>query len=200
MAIGAGASAQSINIKFGPAGDAVPDASYGGAGPAGVWNLLNATTTTIRGLDGSATGVQNFAASWGMPVSTPASGPSGNDAILLSSSYQFIDILAPVTITGLQNGSYNAIFYGLNTGPRSTMFIAGDEGEFYTGSWTGQHQSGVSYVTLPFNVTNGTMSFGVVGSIFGVANWSAMQIVQVPGPGVLSVAAAGLVLGARRRR
>jgi hypothetical protein len=178
------AFAQSVNLFFGPEGATPPDAGHGAAGPAGVWNRVNAAEpTTLVGLDGSPTGVQNFATGWGMPASTPPAGPVGNDALMLSWSYQFIDVAAPVTITGLQNGRYNAIFYGLNLGARSTLILAGDDGEFFTGPWTGQHQQGVSYVTLPFTVTNGTMTFSVVGSIVGPANLSAIQIVQVSGPG-----------------
>jgi|GEM_PF-5024591 len=182
--IGQGAMAQSVNLHFGPEDAALPDASYGAVGPVGVWNRVNAAEpVTLVGLDGSPTGVQNFATGWGMPVATPPAGPVGNDAVMLSWSYQFIDVAAPVTITGLQNGGYNAIFYGLNVGPRSTLIIAGDNGEFFTGPWTGQHAQGTSYVTLPITVTNGTMTFSVVGSIFGPANLSAIQIVQVSGPG-----------------
>ncbi len=200
LAAAAVSSGQSINLRFGPAGGAVPDSSYGAVGPAGHWNLVSdAAPMQLRGLDGTLTGVGNFVPAEFTTYSIPPVGPVGDDALLLGSSYVGNYPEDVLTIRGLDNGQYNVIFYGLNPALGFVAFFGQDGGDAYlSGSWPGFLGPGV-HSTLPFNVTDGTLTFLVLFGLEG-GSWSGMQIVQVPGPGVVGVAGAAFVMAARRRR
>lgn len=194
--------AQSININFAPVGTEGPSSSYGGAGPAGYWNVISGPTAeNLRAIDGSLTNVPNFAQAPMVAISQTLPGPTGDDALLLDSYITLIDVMVHVNITGLENGDYNVIFYGLNSGNASTGFSIDPNFDFTSGAWTGQLETGRTHVMLPAVVTDGTLNFGMVGSIFGLGHFAGMQIVQVPGPGAgVVLMAGGLVAGRRRRR
>jgi len=65
IALAAGASAQSINVDFGPqnSGYGVPSPNYGGsAGAPGLWNPVSSTSVTnLRSWDGAVTNVRRAA-------------------------------------------------------------------------------------------------------------------------------------------
>jgi hypothetical protein len=202
LSAGAVCRGQSFNIDFAPVGSAGPSSSYGGAGPAGFWNVISgASSDHLRGLDGSLTNVPNFAIASMTSVNQTLSGPTGDDATLLNSFIPLIDVVQHATITGLQNGNYNIVFYGLNSGGNvSTGWQIDPNFDFTSGVWTGQLTLGRTHVVMPATVTDGTLTFGMVGSIFGSGHFAGMQIVQVPGPGVGAVGVLGACLVRRRRR
>jgi hypothetical protein len=201
LAAGAACRAQSFNITFSPAGVPEPSPSYGAAGPAGFWNVISAPSSDhLRALDGSLTNVPNFATQAMLPTTDVLPGPTGDDAALLNSFIPLIDVFVNVTITGLENGNYNVFFYGLNSGNISTSWQISPNFEHVSGGWTGQLEVGHTHVMMPATVTNGSLTFGMVGSIIGTAHFAGMQIVQVPAPGsAVCLLGAGCLLARRRR-
>ncbi len=194
--------AQSFNITFSPAGVPEPSPSYGAAGPAGFWNVISAPSSDhLRALDGSLTNVPNFATQAMLPTTDVLPGPTGDDAALLNSFIPLIDVFVNVTITGLENGNYNVIFYGLNSGNISTSWQIAPNFEHTSGAWTGQLEEGGTHVMMPATVSDGSLTFGMVGSIIGNGHFAGMQIVQVPGPSSsVCLLGAGCLLVGRRRR
>lgn len=209
FAVAAPALAQSINLRFGGPGAVAPDSSYGAVGPAGYWNIISSgSPLTLRDLAGTPTAVSNFVPSDFRPVTFPLTGPTdpiGNDARLLETIFTY-DSYDPsegttLTISGLANGQYNLIFYGISGQFGFTSFSSGSEQAVLAGDWHGSLAPGI-YDTLPFSVTAHSLSFHLIFGIEGGA-WSAMQIVQVPGPSgaALSIILlAGLASPATRRR
>lgn len=178
------APAQSINIKFGPAGSPVPDSSYGAAGPAGHWNLISdAQPSMLLDLNGSPTTVTNFVPPLYQPYTYVPPGPVGNDALLLNGLYSSESgwPWEELTITGLANGRYQIICYGLNGLLGFVGFASEFGGGYLVGEWPGFLAPGI-YAQWQHHVTDGTLFFEVSWGWEGGA-WSAMQIVQLSGPG-----------------
>jgi hypothetical protein len=177
------ALAQSINIKFGLADAPVPDASYGAMGAAGYWNLIGGTEPNVLlDLNGAPTTVTNFVPPSYEPFTYDPPGPVGNDALLLNGLYSSLTGSGEeLTITGLANGRYTVICYGINGLLGFVGFASEFGGGYLVGEWNGSLAPGI-YVAWPYRVTNGTLSFEISYGWEGGA-WSAMQFVQLSGPG-----------------
>lgn len=145
------AGAQSMNIDFNWNGiGTVPTSSYAAAGVAGVWNNANVSTNTIVNfalvdLSGSGTSallnVASFGGNW-----TNTGTWTGNDSSLMEDLIGSGAGPIPIQFSGLLNGNYDVILYGMNASGNSTSsFTINSVTQNTGGAWSGSHVASASY-------------------------------------------------------
>ncbi len=182
------ASGQDINIDFSggpimPAG--TPGATYAGAGLAGVWNAIDGPGGTPQGLVDlggqaiPATLSVTFASYWG--ADDP--GTSGDDAALLDDGLSGLgDIMNGVTFANLTNGVYQVIAYGWTpANPIDSTFLMVEGllpyGLVTGGPWPGGFVEGITHGILWGEVTDGTLTVGYAGGMWGHTGFlNALQL------------------------
>lgn len=202
------ASAQSFNVEWGAPGTA-PSASYAAEGLAGVWNTFSAMPNFQRlplvGLDGAPIAADIMNIGFDVVESADIPSTSGDDEALLDDCFtSFNDpIDGCIFIRFLEPGDYRVILYGIapdDAGLLSRLRIDQNaEGpELVGGTWTGFHQSGVTFMSQIATVgSDGRLDFhsGLPsGNIRSVLN--GMQLVKqgqgcpadLTGEGVLDLA------------
>jgi len=188
------ASAQSFNVEFGIAGTA-PDASYAGAGEAGVWNSFDSMTPVQRypivGLDGNpiAADIMNI----GFDVIEASDIPTtsaGDEALLDDCFTSFNDpIDGCLFMRFLEPGEYRVIMYGI--APDDVSLLSRlridqnfEEPVMVGGDWSGDHELGVTYMTQLATVElDGRLDIhsGLPGgNLRSVCN--GIQVIQMPPP------------------
>ena len=198
------AGAQSMNIDFNWNGvGTVPTSSYGAAGVAGVWNNANVSTNTIVNLSlvdlsGSGTGallnVASFGGNW-----TNSGTWTGNDSSLMEDLIGSGAGSIPIQFSGLLNGNYDVILYGMNASGNSTSgFTINNVTQNTGGAWSGSHVAGASYTQFSnVGVSSGSLTIGLVGNNNGIQ----LRYSPVPEPLTMTALACGLAaLGLRRSR
>ncbi len=119
-----GAIGQSIYLDFGAAGSpfGVPPPTYGGAGPAGVWQGVSAANTTgLLDTSGVPTGVSLTVSAAPMLDACGHAGTTGADEALFDDRWFFDPPFVTLTVAGLQPGLYRVHVHCL-VGPCTSMF------------------------------------------------------------------------------
>lgn len=196
-------AAQSFNIDFGfpSSASAPPSSTYAAAGLAGFWNNLVPTGAAFNfsnmgGLDGNATDV-GLSTTISSVTSTVTGGFTADDRALLQDWW---NISSPLSISGLDAGSYDIILYGNSFDP-STFTIGQQTQSLPSLTWTGAHVEGGTYVRFSGVQLDGLSSL-LIGNQGGV---SGMQIVfngsnPVPEPFTMTLLGAAALAGYRRVR
>jgi len=170
-ALGGSASAQSLNVNFGPAGTA-PSPTYAAAGLPGVWNNIEGTEGHpywLVGLDGNPTNVElNQIGAWGL-LSAFDPSVSGDDAALLD--HALVTYAPPgdevcLIIDGLEPGRYEVIIYAWMPNAPTVLSRVRQDLSMTTydvgGAWPGGHVEGITYARHVLDLT------GYLGSHSGV--------------------------------
>ncbi len=160
-ALGGSASAQSLNVNFGPAGTA-PSPTYAAAGLPGVWNNIEGTAGPymLVGLDGNPTSVTLDQS--GASTLLSASDPSvtGDDAALLDHALVIYEPLPNETcliIDGLEPGTYEVLIYAWM--PNAPTVLSRVRQDLSTttydvgGAWPGAHVEGITYARHVLDLT-----------------------------------------------
>jgi hypothetical protein len=179
-----------FNIDFGD-GFGTPDATYGAAiGQTGSWNTItSAGPTALIDLGGNATTAS---------VSCIAEHYDGffgsggiNDRLAADNFYSTAPGSWKVSITGLENGTYNVSYYApihpsVDTG---NFTINSTSVSSIPGSVDGALMPGVSWDVLHnVAVTDGTMTLSYIGGGVEYNGLAGMQISAVPEPASYALA------------
>lgn len=212
------ARGQSFNIDFGTPGT-TPSSSYAAAGEAGLWNNITGGSGTypLLDLNGNVTGVSisNNFDFFESPFNNPQPATAGDpDAAALLDDFFILegDVLSEFFITGLQDGIYDLIVYGVWVGmpdkPTAITWLSNDLSDFQEdvtgdGPFTGLEQ-GLTHGTFRVEVTDNTLYFTANG-IFNMqsaslGNLNGVQVVMVPAPGALAMLSVTAFARRRRRR
>jgi hypothetical protein len=179
-----------LNIDFGDA-SGTPDATYGAAiGQTGSWNTItSAGPTALFDLSGNATtaSVSCIAGDFGGLY-----GTSGiNERLVDDNFYTPAPGSWQVSITGLENGTYNVSYYApthpdVDTG---NFTINSSSVSSIPGSVDGSLIPGVSWdVIHNVAVTDGTMTLSYIGGGGEYNGLAGMQISAVPEPASYALA------------
>ncbi|MEM8964554.1 MAG: hypothetical protein AAGD38_23915 [Acidobacteriota bacterium] len=148
--------AQSFNVDFGPA-DAVPPATYGAAGQAGVWNgflgLHGTTEVNLVAIDGLPTSVSMTQIGGFENLTADDPATSGADAALLDDYLVTYDAVLESCLffDGLEAGEYEVLIYAwMPLAPTVMGYTSVDQEIGFPhyevgGPWAGQHQQLVTY-------------------------------------------------------
>lgn len=197
------ATAQSMNVDFNWTGiGAVPNAAYGAAGAAGVWNGPNVSPGSIVNfglvdLAGSSTSALLNVASFGPNWSNTGSW-TGDDNALMEDLIGSGSATAQIQFSGLQAGNYGVILYGMNSSGNSfSTFTINNVSQTTGGAWSGSHVAGASYTQFTnVAVLSGTLTIDFVSNCNGVQ----LLYSPVPEPASMSVLGLGAAWIVRRRR
>jgi hypothetical protein len=175
-ALGAGASAQSINIDFGNENGSPPD-TFAAAGLPGVWNVITTnleTPVALVDLDGNPTTVTIAAElAFGTLGDIPLPHPELPDDIqpLLGDGLLGAHgpgITMPMSIEGLENGEYRIITYTWYwPADAFGMAVFFEDSAFAFpagGPWPGQLALGVTHMVHHITVLDGTINLETVGA------------------------------------
>jgi hypothetical protein len=204
-----GATYAAINVDFGYF-DPAPSATYGAAaGQAGVWNKVPdlGITDNLLGLSGSATTISvNVLAD--NNSGNAGNFEPGNDTSALRNDNFFstpaVVLGTPwsVTFSNLDNGTYSLYYYApenqiVVTGPFSANGVSGTDlrGNLAATLVQGQDWQVVTGIT----VTNGTLAINET-SDSEYAGLAGLQLVKIPEPSSMPLAAGALLLLAARFR
>jgi hypothetical protein len=170
---GSTARAQSLNVKFGAAGQG-PGDTYAAAGLAGRWNIVQGqsspqVTYNLLGLDGSATGV-TLTQYGGNLMSLSDAQVTGDDGKLLNGELITFDpgLESCLMVSGLEPGTYEVLMYAWMPGrPAVKSRVRHDLSSMTVdvgGTWTGSHVEGVTYARHILTID----SSGYLGSHSGI--------------------------------
>jgi hypothetical protein len=175
----ASVGAQSVNLDYGAQAGA-PAADYAAAGLAGEWNTLAlgpgpaAPLVDLLGQPTQVTVAYDFSETFG--IDDPAT--SGDDARLFDDGIGFVgDVQLHVDFAGLTNGTYELITYGWTPGMPgdTTLVMIGQDFETMAisgGPWPGGLAEGVTHVVHEVTVSDGTLSVGIVGGVWGASGFA----------------------------
>jgi hypothetical protein len=184
-----------INIDFTSLAGWPDHPEYGAAGTPGWWNetnlLLNyPASAELFSVDGEFTGVEIELPSgpveiWEGSYSAKESPFTGDDRRVLADGMFNADVIGGVRLTGLENGTYRVLTYGIQPDPSplwgTTFWVNDSENQRISGAWTGEFEEGVTHATFVVAVTDGTIRVSWVNGIwFGF--FSALQIEQLQCP------------------
>lgn len=179
LLIGIGqAAAQDFNVDlydhFG-----TPSPAYLAAGQPGFWNMVPPVgpgdpPVPLNDLSNTPTD-----AAVSFPFSGPAGGwieagpATGDDEALLEDGFWAVDIVERLRITGLEDGPYEVIAYGIITDNPAwrTSFLVGDDGVTVGGEWTGDFIEGVTHATFMVDVVDGLLNIDYVSGFFGASGF-----------------------------
>lgn len=192
----ASAGAQSISIDFGSAQN-VPPPSFGGAGPAGVWNGIPGTEFTqysnLVDIEGASTSITFTNVGGAYLAQSPTSLPAFVDSLL--EDYLVTENPALETCLffhGLENGTYLVTVYGwFPDDPTVESYVTVDQssdgGQAVGGAWSGALEFGMQYSQHLAIVTQGDLypHSGIpAGSSSPLAVLNAIQLERLPDPEV----------------
>jgi hypothetical protein len=151
LGLAATASAQSVNVNFGPA-DGAPASSYGAAGAVGTWNSVSGIagqTFEIVDLSGAPTAITMSQS----PTTTMLTGAdpsvSGDDAKLLDTGLDTTGAETCLAFNGFTAGDYEVLVYAWTPNAPSVLSRTRQDEAPSTidvgGAWTGAHVEGVTY-------------------------------------------------------
>ena len=195
--------AQSINLDFNSSGvGSIPASTYGAAGSVGAWNAANIETVNspvaLFDLSGAATSAVYSVNTW-QSFSWDSGGTwLGNDRSLME---DWFNATASISFTGLQDGLYEIIMYGQNSGGFGGSFTIGSTTQSTTGgAWTGNFVEGASHTVFSsVAVSGGSLAIRMEGA----ANGMQLRYLggdPVPEPFTMSLLGAAALVGYRRIR
>jgi hypothetical protein len=180
----ASVSAQSANIDYGDS-SGTPGSDYAAAGLPGVWNALIAgpdDPQPLVGLKGQAV-TASVTHDFGFALWFDDPGTSDDDQGLMDDGLGDVgDVQMMLWFDGLLSGSYEVITYAWTpTLPGDATLVMPDSdpetGRIAGGPWPGALEAGVTHVVHQVEVSDGTLSIGIVGGYWGASGFlNGMQL------------------------
>lgn len=178
------ASAQDFNVDIGEQfGE--PPSSFGGAGQSGYWNRVH-TNTVLYDIDGRSTEVSIDFREHGANGYQPGGPAMGEAKALLEDGGWLGDVVESVELSGLLDGEYELILYGIVTSDPAgrTSFWVGNEQGTAGGEWTGTFEPGLTHVTFTVQVDGGKLTISMVGGLAWSGFFSGFQLKHLGAVGV----------------
>ena len=185
--LSAGATGQSVNIRFGSA-TSTPPPTYAAAGLAGAWNAFQVPPAGVLqplvGLQGTPIAAQFYQSGSSSILTFNNPLTTGNDEKLMDS--MLLSTNSPVDgcflVVGLALGTYEVTIYALTPNDATLMTRTrvdnGTPGPIMLGgTWPGHHQAGLTYSKFTVVTTDGTIAFH--DGLYGGYLQSGMNGVQL---------------------
>ncbi len=179
--------AQSVNIDYGD-GSGAPTADYAAAGLPGVWNAITRgpdmpqPLVALNGRAVAATVTHDLVS----PTTYDDPATSGSDERLLDDGLGGLgDVPMTIAFEGLVNGMYEVTTYGWTpTMPSDSTLVILNEDDLHGliagGPWPGGFKQGITHVVHEVEVSDGTMTIGAVGGVFGASGFvNGIQLRQI---------------------